>query len=199
MGPPKPPESPAKPASPSSKASNSEAGSLPEEAPSPADNTPEEDISAAAAAAAGIPQPELESRTPPSAISAASPQPSSGSDPGSMIATGLPGSFISAAGDSVATVGNSPFAFDTDMSKYPSSMTSSVRAHVYEGGLRYHAFRDGRYAFPNDEIEQNRDDMKHTMTLMLCRGRHFYSPVEEALENGGMCLDLGGLPLSFVS
>jgi hypothetical protein len=76
-------------------------------------------------------------------------------------------------------------------------MTSSVRQHVYEGGLRYHAFRAGKYAFPNDEVEQNRDDIKHSMTLMLCRGRHFYAPVEEALRGGGKCLDLGGCRLLF--
>lgn len=62
---------------------------------------------------------------------------------------------------------------------------------MYEGGLRYHAYRAGKYAFPNDETEQNRDDMKHTMTLMLCRGAYFYAPVEEALERGGEVLDLG--------
>jgi 2-polyprenyl-3-methyl-5-hydroxy-6-metoxy-1,4-benzoquinol methylase len=83
------------------------------------------------------------------------------------------------------------FDFDRDMSRYPASITSSVRDHVYEGGLRYHAYRAGRYAFPNDEVEQNRDDMKHTMTLMLCRGAYFYSPVDEALQQGGEVLDLG--------
>lgn len=71
-------------------------------------------------------------------------------------------------------------------------MTSSVRDHVYEGGLRYHAYRAGKYAFPNDEAEQNRDDMKHAMTLMLCRGAYFYAPVEDVLEAGGAeVLDLG--------
>jgi hypothetical protein len=77
------------------------------------------------------------------------------------------------------------------MARYPTSMTSSVRDHVYEGGLRYHAYHAGKYAFPNDEIEQNRDDMKHTMTLMLCRGAYFYAPVEGVLEGGGEVLDLG--------
>lgn len=81
---------------------------------------------------------------------------------------------------------------DDDDDEYPDSMTSAVQQHVYEGGLRYHAFRHGKYAFPNDEVEQNRDDMKHTMTLMLCHGRHFYAPVEERLREGGKCLDLGG-------
>jgi hypothetical protein len=84
-----------------------------------------------------------------------------------------------------------PFTFDPDMARYPPSMTSSVRDHIYEGGLRYHAYRAGKYAFPNDEIEQNRDDMKHTMTLMLCRGAYFYAPVEAELDAGGEVLDLG--------
>ncbi|KAK4238335.1 Phosphoethanolamine N-methyltransferase [Achaetomium macrosporum] len=84
-----------------------------------------------------------------------------------------------------------PFSFDSDMSKYPASMTSSVRDHVYEGGLRYHAYRAGKYAFPNDEVEQNRDDMKHTMTLMLCQGAYFYAPVEDVLDEGAEVLDLG--------
>ncbi|KAK4151525.1 S-adenosyl-L-methionine-dependent methyltransferase [Chaetomidium leptoderma] len=89
------------------------------------------------------------------------------------------------ASASASTAAGTPFAFGHDMARYPASMTSSVRDHVYEGGLRYHAYRAGKYAFPNDDVEQNRDDMKHTMTLMLCRGAYFYAPVVEALEEGG--------------
>jgi hypothetical protein len=64
-----------------------------------------------------------------------------------------------------------------DSSTYTASISSSIKQHVYEGGLRYHAFRDGKYAFPNDETEQNRDDMKHAMTLLLCDGRLHYAPI----------------------
>lgn len=74
---------------------------------------------------------------------------------------------------------------------YPDSMTSSVRAHVWEGGFRYHAYRDGRYCFPNDEEEQNRDDMKHELVLSLCDGRLFYAPVKDRLAAGANVLDLG--------
>ncbi|KAK0615691.1 S-adenosyl-L-methionine-dependent methyltransferase [Bombardia bombarda] len=112
------------------------------------------------------------------------------------LAGGIAGSLISARGSSgssgFSTTNSAEFAFDSDMSKYPTSMTSSIRAHVYEGGLRYHAFRDGQYAFPNDEVEQNRDDMKHTMSLMVCRGAYLYAPVHDRLEAGGAeVLDLG--------
>jgi len=81
--------------------------------------------------------------------------------------------------------------FDDSMSKYPGSVSSSIRAHVYEDGLRYHKYRDGRYPFPNDETEQNRDDMKHAMLQTLMDGKHFYAPVEAALAAGGEALDLG--------
>ncbi|KAK0616521.1 S-adenosyl-L-methionine-dependent methyltransferase [Immersiella caudata] len=81
--------------------------------------------------------------------------------------------------------------FEPELVKQSASMSSSVRAHVYEGGIRYHAFRDGKYALPNDEAEQNRDDMKHMMTLMLCNGAHFLAPVEAALKSGAEVLDLG--------
>lgn len=91
--------------------------------------------------------------------------------------------------DSSAVNGQS--AFDAELAESPPSVTSSVREHVYEGGLRYHAYRAGRYPFPNDDVEQNRDDMKHAMTLMLCHGAYFYAPVEQVLDDGAEVLDLG--------
>lgn len=115
----------------------------------------------------------------------------------STAGTGMPGSFISSVSQEVPD--RNLFVFDSNMDTYPHSMTSSIRQHVYEGGLRYHAFRDGKYAFPNDDVEQNRDDMKHTMTVMLCRGRYFYAPVEKSLTDGGKVLDLGWFLLSFSS
>jgi len=49
------------------------------------------------------------------------------------------------------------------------SLSSSVRDYTFENGRRYHKFREGRYAFPNDEGEQEREDMKHAMIVNLCR------------------------------
>ncbi|KAK3950954.1 S-adenosyl-L-methionine-dependent methyltransferase [Pseudoneurospora amorphoporcata] len=85
-----------------------------------------------------------------------------------------------------------PFEFDdSDESDCSSSTTDSIRDHVYEGGLRYHAYHAGKYAYPNDENEQSREEIKHTMSVMLCDGQSFLAPVEEALEHGGQVLDLG--------
>jgi hypothetical protein len=69
-----------------------------------------------------------------------------------------------------------------------TSITSSIRAHTFEDGIRYHKFHDGKYAFPNDETEQNRDDMKHAMTLLLCDNRLHFAPIGNNPQN---IIDLG--------
>lgn len=63
-------------------------------------------------------------------------------------------------------------------SSYSASVTSSIRNNIHENGLRYHAFKqDAYYPFPNDENEQNRDDIKHAMTVMLCGGKLHFAPI----------------------
>ena len=69
-----------------------------------------------------------------------------------------------------------------------SSLTSSVRNYMYENGRRYHKFREGAYNFPNDETEQDREDMKHTMIVNLCGGRLHFAPIGEKPQN---ILDMG--------
>ena len=76
-----------------------------------------------------------------------------------------------------------------------TSITSSIRAHTFEDGIRYHKFHDGQYAFPNDETEQNRDDMKHTMTLLLFGERLHFAPIGSNPQN---ILDLGTHPFKNV-
>lgn len=34
-----------------------------------------------------------------------------------------------------------------------TSLAESVRDYIFENGRRYHRFREGRYNFPNDDIE----------------------------------------------
>jgi hypothetical protein len=69
-----------------------------------------------------------------------------------------------------------------------TSLASVLRQHTYERGLRYHKLGDGKYPFPNDENEQNRDDMKHAMIMELCEGRLHYAPIREGVQT---VLDLG--------
>jgi hypothetical protein len=79
--------------------------------------------------------------------------------------------------------------YETDqMTTGSMSISSSIRAHTFEDGIRYHKFHDGKYAFPNDENEQNRDDMKHAMTLMICGDRLHFAPIG---DNPQRIIDLG--------
>ncbi len=65
------------------------------------------------------------------------------------------------------------------MEASPTSMsiTSSVYAYTYENGRRFHSYKHGRYPIPNDDIEQEREDMKHAMMMELTDGQLFYAPI----------------------
>lgn len=74
------------------------------------------------------------------------------------------------------------------------SLHTSVWEHSYANGRRYHRYRHGRYPIPNDETEQNREDMLHTMMLEATDGRLFYAPLgrgEGRDANPQKIIDLG--------
>jgi hypothetical protein len=78
--------------------------------------------------------------------------------------------------------------FETDSATGAStSISSGVRDYAFEHGRRYHKYQEGRYLFPNDEPEQEREDMKHSMIVNLCGGRLHYAPIENPHE----ILDIG--------
>jgi SAM-dependent methyltransferase len=55
-------------------------------------------------------------------------------------------------------------------------MTDAICA---KNGRRYHAFRAGAYALPNDEQEQDRLDMLHHIFKLILGGRLYRSPIVE--------------------
>lgn len=78
--------------------------------------------------------------------------------------------------------------YETDReSSASTSVTSSVRDYEFENSRRYHKFQEGRYQFPNDEPEQEREDMKHAMVIHLCDGKLHFAP----LNNPQNILDIG--------
>ncbi|KAI9740853.1 MAG: hypothetical protein M1818_004458 [Claussenomyces sp. TS43310] len=84
--------------------------------------------------------------------------------------------------------GDSDTGYHTDTGSAAStSISSSVRDFTFENGRRYHRFREGTYAMPNDEAEQDREDMKHAMSVNLCGGRLHLAP----LDNPQNIIDLG--------
>lgn len=78
-----------------------------------------------------------------------------------------------------------------DLDQDSHSLSESIRQHVVDGHLRYHAYHAGMYNFPNDETEQYRDDLKHSLTVHLCDSNYFYAPCHERLGRGAQVLDLG--------
>jgi hypothetical protein len=68
-----------------------------------------------------------------------------------------------------------------------TSLSSSINDYMFENNRRYHKFKEGRYLLPNDEVEQNREDMKHCMVMLLCNHELHFAP----LQNPQKVLDIG--------
>ncbi|KAJ3472647.1 hypothetical protein NLG97_g10820 [Lecanicillium saksenae] len=75
------------------------------------------------------------------------------------------------AGDE--SFGDDAFGVDSVL----QSVTSSAYAHTYECGRRYPSFNDNRYPIPNDDLEQSREDLQHSMLMELMDGELFFSPI----------------------
>lgn len=69
----------------------------------------------------------------------------------------------------------------------PEPLSSSVTDFDYENVRRYHRSREGRYSFPNDKIEQERENLKHMVIKLLC-GKLYYGPMGDSPQ---LILDVG--------
>ncbi|KAI4101255.1 MAG: hypothetical protein LQ339_005182 [Xanthoria mediterranea] len=65
-----------------------------------------------------------------------------------------------------------------DETSYTTSVESSITDYKYEHGRRYHAYQEGRYLLPNDEIEQNRLDLQYHAVRLVFGDKLFFAPVE---------------------
>ncbi|OCK75620.1 S-adenosyl-L-methionine-dependent methyltransferase [Lepidopterella palustris CBS 459.81] len=87
------------------------------------------------------------------------------------------------AGDTESDLG-----YETDSDTGSISLASSARNFIYENGRRYHSYRAGSYSFPNDDREQDREDLKHAMYLLLFNKTLNFAPLEDRSMN---VIDLG--------
>ena len=69
--------------------------------------------------------------------------------------------------------------YETESVADSVSLASSARNFIYENGRRYHSFRAGSYLFPNDDREQDREDLKHAMYLLLFNKILHFAPLED--------------------
>lgn len=117
-----------------------------------------------------------------------------GSREGENSTESLASTAVHAIGSHSIEVGNRTddgfdFSSESESDNATASLASSIlSAQTYERGRRYANFGDGRYPIPNDEMEQNREDMKHAMVMMLTENRLFLSPIGDHPQK---ILDIG--------
>ncbi|ERF76119.1 hypothetical protein EPUS_01452 [Endocarpon pusillum Z07020] len=77
-------------------------------------------------------------------------------------------------------------AFGESLASSTTSLRSAVTKYEFEHGRRYHAYKAGQYAFPNDESELDRMDLEHHMFGLLIGQLHL-----APLQSPQSILDLG--------
>lgn len=71
-------------------------------------------------------------------------------------------------------------SLDTDsIASSTTSLSSSVLKFREENGRTFHAYKDGLYAFPNDEPEKDRLDLQHHIFALTFDGKLFTAPIPE--------------------
>ncbi|CCF46425.1 methyltransferase [Colletotrichum higginsianum] len=62
----------------------------------------------------------------------------------------------------------------------PSTMSlrSSILRYREENGRTYHAYKDGAYLMPNDDLELDRLDLQHNLFLLTMGNKLFLSPLD---------------------
>ncbi|KAI6765901.1 hypothetical protein HG530_006971 [Fusarium avenaceum] len=64
-----------------------------------------------------------------------------------------------------------------------TSLRSSILQYREENGRTYHAYKDGAYVLPNDEIENERLDLQHHLFLLTFDEKLHASPLPKTLKH----------------
>lgn len=98
--------------------------------------------------------------------------------------------------DTVTAEEEPPHAYDTEDSGFDSgsllgdetdTLASSILNHRIENGRQYHAYRDGSYWGPNDELAKEILDFAHHMYLLTLDQKLHLAPI----QNPQNVLDVG--------
>jgi SAM-dependent methyltransferase len=100
-----------------------------------------------------------------------------------------PGSVIS--GLSIDQNWDADSAVGTERESSTNSLRSSIYAYVEENGRRYHKYKEGKYYFPNDEVEQDRLDLQHHLCLLTLDGKLALAPIQDMPGGIHNVLDIG--------
>lgn len=77
-----------------------------------------------------------------------------------------------------------------DLASSTTSISSSILKYREENGRTYHAYKEGSYAFPNDDPEADRLDLQHHLFSLTFEGKLFTAPVGEGKKFHNV-LDVG--------
>ncbi|OHE91145.1 methyltransferase domain-containing protein [Colletotrichum orchidophilum] len=72
-----------------------------------------------------------------------------------------------------------------------TSVTSSILEYRIENGRTYHKYKDGKYAAPNDEKENDRLDLQHNLFIRTFDDRLGTAPPNNRDAKVGRALDVG--------
>ncbi|KAI3556241.1 UMTA [Colletotrichum abscissum] len=72
-----------------------------------------------------------------------------------------------------------------------TSVKDSILEYRIENGRSYHKYKDGKYAWPNDDRESDRMDMQHEICLLTFHERLGFAPPCDEGAKVGRVLDLG--------
>lgn len=67
--------------------------------------------------------------------------------------------------------------FGEDLGSSTTSIGSSIMKYREENGRTYHAYKEGIYAFPNDDPEADRLDLQHHLYSLTFGGKLFTAPI----------------------
>ncbi|KAF9880481.1 hypothetical protein CkaCkLH20_02435 [Colletotrichum karsti] len=72
-----------------------------------------------------------------------------------------------------------------------TSVAASVLNYRQENGRTYHAYKDGKYNLPNDELENDRLDLQHNLFLLTFDDKLGNAPPNDKDAKVGRVLDVG--------
>lgn len=90
--------------------------------------------------------------------------------------------------DTVDPDSDQDYESDDSSTSTTTTVDESVAGFFFENGRRYHRFREGLYPFPNDSIEQEREELLHVLIKSLGDGKLHQAPIGSHPQN---ILDVG--------
>ncbi|TVY16855.1 putative methyltransferase tdiE [Lachnellula arida] len=71
---------------------------------------------------------------------------------------------------------------DGSVASSTTSISSSIMKHREENGRTYHSYKEGKYLYPNDEVESDRLDLQHHIYTLCYDGKLISCPIDKDFQ-----------------